>query len=313
MLNIAIIGVGIIGKSHLNAIQNIENCRLCALCDLNEEKVKQLAEEYEVPYFLDYREIPKKVKCDAVILNLPHHLHAPASIFFLEQDCHVLVEKPMANTIKECDEMIAAAKRSGKKLAVAHIQRYFEANRILKSIVDSGELGRYVGCCEQRSVNYFSDSRPRWFLDKRLSGGGIVMNYGAHALDKLKYITGAHITDVASVFGNFANEYNVEGHAQFLAKLDNDTGMTVTFSAYTPVVYENIYYFTKGAIRIFNGSTLEICRNGKWERTEIRSDGKEIEREIVDFIRYVKDEPSTIPTPEYGREIIAAIEQIYVK
>ena len=313
MLNIAIVGVGIIGKSHLNAIRNIENCRLCALCDLNEEKVKQFASEYEVPYFLDYKEIPQKVQCDAVILNLPHHLHAPASIFFLEHGCHVLVEKPMANTVKECDEMIAAAKRSGKKLAVAHIQRYFEANGIVKSIVDSGELGRYVGCCEQRSVNYFPDSRPRWFLDKQLSGGGIVMNYGAHALDKLKYITGAHVTDVASVFGNFANDYNVEGHAQFLAKLDNDTGMTVTFSAYTPVVYEDIYYFTKGAVRTFNSSTLEICRGGKWERTEVKSDGKEIEREIRDFIRYVEGKPSTIPTPDYGREIINAIEQIYAK
>ena len=119
--------------------------------------------------------------------------------------------------------------------------------------------------------------------------------------------------ELSDSIGNFANDYNVEGHAQFLAKLDNDTGMTVTFSAYTPVVYEDIYYFTKGAVRTFNSSTLEICRGGKWERTEVKSDGKEIEREIRDFIRYVKDEPSTIPTPEYGREIIAAIEQIYVK
>ena len=91
MLNIAIVGVGIIGKSHLNAIRNIENCRLCALCDLNEETVRQFASEYEVPYFLDYKEIPQKVQCDAVILNLPHHLHAPASIFFLERRAASLI------------------------------------------------------------------------------------------------------------------------------------------------------------------------------------------------------------------------------
>ena len=311
MLKIAIVGVGIIGKSHLSAIQKVENCSLCALCDLDESRVRELAHTLNIPYFLDYREIPRKTDCDAVILNLPHGLHTAAAVFFLEQGCHVLVEKPMANTVEECDEMIHAANRSGKKLAVAHIQRYFEANRIVKSIVDSGELGRFVGCCEQRSVNYFVDSRPRWFLNKKMSGGGIVMNYGAHALDKIKFITGSHVTHIDSLCGNFANDHEVEGHAQFLAKLDNDTAFTVTFSAYTPVIYEDVFYFTKGAVRTRNSSTVEICRDGKWERTEISSDGKELEREIDDFVRYVKGEPSTIPTPEYGREIIAAIEKIY--
>lgn len=311
MLKIAIVGVGAIGKSHVKAIQQVEGCCLCALCDLDEVKVREMARTSDVPYFLDYREIPQKTQCDAVILNLPHFLHAEATEFFLRHGCHVLVEKPMANTVAECDKMIRAAESSGKKLAIAHVQRYFEANQLVRSIVESGELGRFVGCCEQRSINYFADNRPRWFLDKKLAGGGIVMNYGAHALDKIKFITNAHITDIDSVYGNFDNEYGVEGHAQFLAKLDNGTAMTVTFSAYTPVVYEDIFYFTKGAIRTVNSSTFSICRGGSWETTTVQSDGKELEREIADFVRYVKGETSTIPTPDYGREIITAIEQIY--
>ena len=142
MLRIAIVGTGSIATAHISAIEKIPECKLVALCDLNEPKVKALSEKFGIPYFLDYKEIPTKVDCDAVILNLPHGLHMSASVFFLNSGIHVLVEKPMANTIEECDAMNEAAEKSGTKLAVAHIQRFFEANRTVKEIIDSGKLGK---------------------------------------------------------------------------------------------------------------------------------------------------------------------------
>ena len=124
MNKIAVIGTGIIGLSHLEAIVATDVFELCAVCDINEEKAKECAEKYQVPYFTDYKEIPEKTDADAVIINLPHFLHCECSIFFLEKGLHVLVEKPMANSAEECDRMIAAAKKSGKALLVGHVQRY---------------------------------------------------------------------------------------------------------------------------------------------------------------------------------------------
>lgn len=311
MIKIAIVGTGIIGLSHIKAIKNIEGCKLVALCDVNEAVVKPLAEENGVPYFLNYKDIPENVECDAVILNLPHGLHCESTVFFLENGMHVLVEKPMANTVEECDKMIAAAEKSGKKLAIAHIQRYFTANRKVKEILDSGELGRFCMAVEQRSINYFLDSRPRWFLSKKAAGGGIVMNYGAHALDKLKYITGAKVVEVDSLVANYKNEYDVEGHAQFFGKLDNGASISVTFSAYSPVVYEDIYYFTGGAIRSLGSSTFEINRGTGWEKLDIQSDGLEIAREIAEFVKFVRGEEADIPDAEYSRDVIRTIEEIY--
>jgi len=97
----------------------------------------------------------------------------------------VLVEKPMANTTAECDRMLAAAARSGRKLAVGHLQRFFPANRAVRELVTSEKLGRFCMFSERRTIDYFSADRPLWFLDRRTAGGGIVMNYGAHVLDKL--------------------------------------------------------------------------------------------------------------------------------
>ncbi len=313
MFKIAIVGTGLIGIHHVTAIKQVEGCELVALCDINEAVVKPLAEEYGVPYFLDYKEIPEKVDCDAVILNLPHGLHCESTIFFLEKGMHVLLEKPMANTVEECDKMIAAANKSDKKLAIAHPQRYYDAAKKIKAICESGELGKLVMITEQRSINYFLDSRPRWFLSKKGAGGGIVMNYGAHALDKIKSITGAKVTSICSNCDNFLTDHDIEGHAQILGKLDNGASFTVTFSGYARLPYETMYYFTKGAIRSQNSSTLEINRGTKiWVKdTECRADSQVILQEIEEFVKLMNGEESTLPTPEFGREVIASIEKIY--
>ena len=313
MIKIAIVGTGIIAGAHITAIKQLDNCELVALCDLNEERVSKLAEENNVPYFLDYKEIPEKVDCDAVILNLPHGLHAPVSVFFLEKGIHVLVEKPMANTESECDEMIKASEKSGAKLAVAHVQRYFLANMKIKEIVDSGELGTLCMYDEQRSINYFLPDRPAWFTNKKMAGGGIVMNYGAHAFDKIFYITGAKPTFVNSSYANCINDRDVEGHAQIFAKFDNGVSATITLSGYSTVVYEAYYYFTKGALKLTATSKLEMKREGEKEWTHVpdTNDNFAFNREITEFLKYINGEPSNIPDGNYGRDIVRAIDALY--
>ena len=312
MQKIAIVGTGIIGISHINAIKQIDGCELVCLCDVKEDAVKPLAEENNVPYVLDYKEIPEKFDCDAVILNLPHGLHCESTVFFLDHGINVLIEKPMANTTEECEIMIEAAKRNGKKLAVAHIQRYFNAIAKMKEIYDSGVLGKfcmYSGC---RSINYFADWRPRWFLSKKLAGGGILMNYGAHQLDKIQYITGERVTSVYSNCQNYKNDYDIEGHAQLFGKLSGGASFSLEFSGYTPCEYYDLFYFTDGCMRANGSSTIEVNYGKGWERIpEIATDQKEMVRELTEFVKYLNGEEANIPDGEYGRDIIEAIEKTY--
>ena len=188
MFRIALVGTGKIAITHIRAIKSLEGVEIAALCDINEETVRPLAEELGVPYFLDYKDIPKNVECDAVIINLPHFLHCESTIFFLENNIHVLLEKPMANTTEECDRMIEAEKNSTKKLAIAHIMRFYNPIRDIKRYIDSGELGKLVMVTDLRCEDYFFPGRPRWFLSKKLAGGGITMNFGAHFFIVVNYI-----------------------------------------------------------------------------------------------------------------------------
>lgn len=313
MLKIAVVGTGIIGINHISAIKHLPDCKLCALCDINEDKVKPLAEKNNVPYFLNYEDIPSKVDCDAVIINLPHGLHCKSSVFFLEHGIHVLVEKPMANTVAECEEMIAAANKSGKKLAVAHIQRFFTANTVVKDTIESGELGKLCMYTESRTINYFDKNRPRWFLDKKMAGGGIVMNYGAHAFDKLFFTTGARPTEINASCANIKNDASIEGHAQIFARFNNGITAAITFSGYSKSIYDSIYYFTDGAMRVRGSDSLEINRgdDAGWVKVPALNDGLELVREIDEFRKYTEDKPSLIPDAQYGRDIISAIEQVY--
>ncbi len=313
MLKIAIVGTGIIGLSHIEAIKKLDSCKLVALCDLNEEKVKKLAEENNVPYFIDYKDIPKSVDCDAVILNLPHGIHCESTVFFLEAGMHVLVEKPMANTVEECKKMIEASKKYNKKLAVAHIQRYFNSNMKVKEFIKSEEFGKLCMYNETRCIDYFDEKRPRWFLDKKMAGGGIVMNYGAHAFDKLIYATDAKPVSIDANCSNIKNGESIEGHAQIFAKFDNGVTATITFNGYSNLIYEAYYHFTNGCIRVLGSDQLEINRGDRtgWHRVDGVNDGLAIVREIEEFRKYVELGEANIPDGEYGMTIIDTIEKIY--
>ena len=313
MLKIAVVGTGIIGLDHLKAINVSDELELVAVCDLNEEKVRAIAEEYGVPYFLDYKEIPDKTDAEAVILNLPHGIHCESTVFFLEAGLHVLLEKPMANTVAECDKMIEAEKKSGKKLAIGHIQRFLTANRLAKEYIESGKIGKLCMINDMRSINYFKPDRPRWFLSKKLAGGGIVMNYGAHSLDKFAYVTGERVEEISAACGNIKNGEDIEGHAQIFLKMSGGVTAAVTFSGYAPVGFETTYVGTTGAVKVMGVGRISVNVDGKWEEIPDVYSGLPILAELTEFAKMIRGEENEMPDSAYGRAVIAAIEDIYNK
>ncbi len=312
MVKIAVVGTGIIGLDHIKAISQVDGCSLCALCDVNEEVAKKLSEEHNVPYFTDYKEIPSAVEVDAVILNLPHFLHCESSVFFLEHGINVLIEKPMANTVEECDRMIAAAKANNAKLAVGHVQRFFSHNMKIKELADTGKLGKFCMYTETRNIDYFAAWRPKWFLDKEKAGGGISMNYGAHAMDKLFWLLGPSEVKTYGNLANFKNDATIEGHAQFLVSFPGGCSASVTLDGYGYVPATAEYFFTGGSIRMFEGGIFAYQTDGKWIEIERESNPKNhMVYQIEEFCKFLKGEESLTPNGEYGRAVIAALEQLY--
>jgi len=309
MKRIGIVGAGIIGQQHKEAIINNKKCCIAAVCDIVVDKAEELARGTDAKVYTDYEKMAEEA-LDAVILNLPHYLHKAVTIFFLEKKIPVLVEKPMAISVEECDEMIAAAKKNNTLLAVGHVYRYVGAYRKIKEIIEQGTLGKLCLVTESRNTDYFSPKRPSWFLDKHKAGGGIVVNFGAHSIDKLLYTTGASVISVKANGNNLLNDANIEAAAQVLLKLSNGASVALSYSGcHIPYSGENTFYFTNGCLKLDDGLWMS-CDGSDYQKIEINYEKTKLEAQLEEFIKYLDGETSEIVTPEYAREVICVLEEV---
>lgn len=137
------------------------------------------------------------------------------------------------------------------------------------------------------------------------------MNYGAHALDKLFYITDSKPIAVSATVGNIKNDCTIEGHAQIHVEFENKVSANITFSGYGDAGYETVYYFTEGALKVKDGQCLSINTGKGWEAVELPEASGFFLRQLNEFCKLIKDEPSEVVTGAYARAIIETIEQIY--
>lgn len=186
-IGFAIVGCGVIGPTHAEAIAAVPQAKLVACCDIVPERAKTFSEKYGgVPYYTDYEEMfVKQDDIQAVCVCTPSGLHAPVAIAAAQAGKHVLSEKPMDITLQAIDAMIAAAEENKVKLSGVFQNRARASSRKVREAVRTGKLGKIVlGDCYQkyfRSHEYYAsgDWRATWELD----GGGALMNQGVHGID----------------------------------------------------------------------------------------------------------------------------------
>jgi predicted dehydrogenase len=187
---IAIVGCGAVAHAHLPIVAECDRSDVTVLVDKAPGRAEELAAANDVGESLsDHRELAGKV--DAAIVALPHHLHAPVAIDLLRSGIHVLVEKPMALTLAECDEMIRAAEENQRVLAVGLVSRWFGVARYVKRILDSGLLGP-IRSFDVREGMIYSWPVASDFMFRRETGGGVLADTGAHVLDLLLWWLGDH-------------------------------------------------------------------------------------------------------------------------
>src|SRR5437773_8920700 len=143
-LGVAIFGAGRAGHGHARALAQTPGTRMTAVFDTDRERADAFAETHGCLAFTDSDSVLRRDDVDLVMVALPNFLHEQATIDAASAGKHVFLEKPMADTIEECERMLAAVERSGIHLLVAHSQRYFGSTIRAKSILQSGELGQPV-------------------------------------------------------------------------------------------------------------------------------------------------------------------------
>jgi predicted dehydrogenase/nucleoside-diphosphate-sugar epimerase len=189
-LELAIVGCGAITElAHLPAAARLDGLRVTGLVDRDLRRAETLAARYGVPQAAaDAARLDRRP--DAVLIALPHHLHGPVSLGFLRRGVHVLVEKPMALTVAECDAMIGAAAAAGARLAVGLVRRFLPVTRLVKAILAGGALGPLASFDVREGRVYDWPTTSDSLFRRETAGGGVLVDAGVHVLDALLFWLG---------------------------------------------------------------------------------------------------------------------------
>jgi len=191
-LRTALAGCGKVARIHAAALSRLEEAQLVAVCDAEPARAEALAAACGARAFTDVRRMLDATRVDALVVCTPHPAHAAPAIAAAERGVHVLVEKPMAASLADCDAMLAAAAASGVKLGVVSQRRFYEPVLRMKAAIDAGKIGRpalgVVLMFNWREESYYASDpwRGRWDTE----GGGVLVNQAPHQLDLLQWFLG---------------------------------------------------------------------------------------------------------------------------
>ncbi|OXS54507.1 oxidoreductase [Cohnella sp. CIP 111063] len=233
MLNVAIIGAGAISAAHIEGYLRFpERCRIVAISDLYADKASQRIEQFGLNARAvgDYKELLGE-DIDLVSICTPPYTHAALAEEFMEAGSHVIVEKPMASSLEECDRMIEAQRRTEKRLSVVAQNRFKTPMMKLKSVLDGGLMGR-IGHVQVDSFwwrgHCYYDLWWRGTWEKE--GGGPTLNHAVHHIDALLWMMGSP-TEVQAFMSNVSHDNaEVEDISVALLRFGNGSLGQVTSS-----------------------------------------------------------------------------------
>lgn len=309
---VAVIGAGGIAGEHLEAMAHTNRLQPCGIADVKEERAAALAARYGIRAYPDYRVMLAEERPDIAIVTLPHYLHRESAIHAAEQGCHILLEKPMAMSVAECDDIAAAVRRHGVKLMVGHTQHYTDTNIEAKRWIEGGRLGRLVMVTDRRHLPYDKPGRPYWFFETDKAGGGILMNLGSHTIDKIQWLTGSRIVKVRASVVSPLGRGDVEGGG--LAWLETAAGIPAVMcqSGYPGApVDETELLFTQGSLKLITGVGLWASEGGEYREVPVPPGENPFLLQLNDLLHSIRTGEEPACSMAYSRSVIAAVQGIY--
>jgi UDP-N-acetylglucosamine 3-dehydrogenase len=312
MLKIGVLGAGFMGGTHARAFAKIPEIQVVGVSSRSADKAAALAKEVNAQPFTDTMALVTSPEVEAVSITLPTNLHKDYAIAALNAGKHVLVEKPMALNVEECDAMIEAAQKNNRLLMVAHVLRFWPEYMALVDLVHSGELGKpLAGKASRLSI------RPAWgdwFANPEWTGGGL-LDLQIHDLDVFNWLFGVP----KSVYARgqrgdpggwdhtltLVDYGDVSGFAEGSVLMPTDYPFTMTLW----VLCKNgsvEFNFRAGGIGVEtgteSGTSLVVYEPGQEPRSLPAPGGDGYEAQVAYFVECVhENRPPEQGTPEQGR------------
>jgi len=309
----ALVGAGSIAQSYALAFESSSDAKLVAVADSRPEPARALAERFGCPAYPDHIAMANNgSRFDAVIICTPPNTHEELSTYFLDRKYHVLCEKPFAINSRSARRMLESARRSGTLLTMASKFRYVDDVIRAKSIVASGILGEII--LFENAFTARVDMSARWHSDPKISGGGVLIDNGAHSVDIMRYFLGP-LAEVQVIEGKRVQGLPVEDTVRvFTRSLSGVMGsIDLSWSIHKELDSYISIYGSQGAI-------LVGWKESKYRQTSSRDwvvFGKGYDKvqafrsQLANFARAIRGEEKLLITGEDGLASVEVIEAAY--
>ncbi len=233
-VGVGVVGIGGMGNSHARSILrgNVKGAELTAVCDVNDDYLSRFDDS--VLKFKDYEKFLEHEKVNAVIIATPHYSHTPLGIAALEAGKHVLVEKPISVHKADCEKLVSAHKNKDQVFAAMFQLRCNAVNSKIKSLINSGALGRLIRVNWIITTWYRTEAYYRqggWRGTWEGEGGGVLMNQAPHQLDLFQWFCGMPVK--VRGFCALGKRHNIEVEDEVTAYMEYENGATGTFISST--------------------------------------------------------------------------------
>ncbi len=241
-VNVGIIGVGQIGKRHIERYKSMENVNIVAIADINKKEAERVSTEFEIPHvYTDFKKLLKRDDIMAVDVCLHNNFHMPVSVAALNAGKHVFCEKPMAGTYFDSRKMFDTAKKNKLMLSIQIAWLFRPASKAAKTLIEKGHLGNLY---HARTISTRRRGRPfvdgygsPAFVQKKNSGGGSLLDVGVYYIGNMLYLIGN--PEVGRITGKIYQETEMDKERKKISGYD-------------------VEEFGTGFVRFKNGMTLDI-------------------------------------------------------
>ena len=247
---VAVIGLGGIAQLvHLPNLTKFENVEVCAVADINNNRLQTVADKFNIKErYKDHIDLLKNSDAGSLIIATPTNSHKEIATTCLKANKDILVEKPLARTLQEAKQIVDAAKKYKHQIMVGMNLRFRPDSMILKSLLNSGEIGDpfYIKCGWLRSQS----SGQKWFTKKEESGGGVIIDLSILMLDMALWLLKFPSVETVSTQSYHQYTKNVEDSSISFLRCSGSTTISIESSWSLPLAKDSFYfniYGTKGA------------------------------------------------------------------
>ena len=312
MLRIGVVGTGSMGKNHARVCSELEQIELIGIADANSETAKNVASKLDTKPFFDYKELLKEV--DAVIVATPTITHYDIAMDFLNNGKHVLVEKPICNSVEKAQMLTKKAEETDLVLAVGHIERHNPAVKFIKDAMLNKKFGELITITSKRVSNF----------PGRIKDVGVIFDFGVHDIDVMRYLAG-NVESVYARAGKFNENITHEDHANIMLNFENNICGIVEVNWLTPTKIRKLFLtcsknyveadYMNQTVTMSSSSFKQVDEMDlyrvpiEYNTNQIALEKKEpLKNEIEDFINAIQQNKQPLATGEDGLMALKIVE-----